>query len=213
MPMQIDTSALLRDHSDRLASTVENNSWHVAQSVMDHATATFEAARRLETLVDEPDLQQHVARFLRAVPAHCQRTRMDLLRAAALLHDIGKPQTLRRLPDGTTSCPQHAKVGAELLRGQRESLRAHGLTASDCEYVIDIVQRHHDMDAFVEANDDATQVLQRHHFLKGSGELAGDLMLFYLADLEGCRMAASEEEKNGARIARVQSVLSQLLQE
>lgn len=36
---------------------------------------------------------------------------------AALLHDIGKPATTQRAPDGRVSSPNHARVGASIARG------------------------------------------------------------------------------------------------
>jgi poly(A) polymerase len=46
-----------------------------------------------------------------------------VLRLAALLHDIGKPDTRRREPDGRVSFHHHEAVGAKLVRKRLRALR------------------------------------------------------------------------------------------
>jgi poly(A) polymerase len=46
-----------------------------------------------------------------------------VLRLAALLHDIGKPDTRRREPDGRVSFHHHEAVGAKLVRRRLRALR------------------------------------------------------------------------------------------
>ena len=59
-----------------------------------------------------------------------------MVRLAALLHDIGKPETRRVLPDGRVTFHHHDLAGAALARDRLSALRFPSAVVSDvCELV------------------------------------------------------------------------------
>jgi putative nucleotidyltransferase with HDIG domain len=63
------------------------------------------------------------------------------LRVAALLHDVGKPRTLRRV-DGRVEFPEHAAAGAAIARGLLRRLRASN---AETDRVSHLVAQHADV--------------------------------------------------------------------
>ena len=79
------------------------------------------------------DVFTHTAHVVEAMP------RDTLLRWAALLHDVGKPQTFYLDPDGRGHFPDHAKVGGEMA--DQILLRLKAPTALRSQ-VTDLISRH-----------------------------------------------------------------------
>lgn len=193
----LDIKALLRDPRiagagvlpiEAMDTAVENNPWHIHQTVWDHTVAVLAAASQIAdgTWPVLPDRGT-----ARAIQRHCSEaietvSRGDILRLCALFHDVGKPATLVRDSDGSTSCPGHAAVGADALQVDR-----HKLPVSDSEFDLlrSLVVLHHRPDDFIDpvsgaVDGDALATFERKH----EGAFC-DLLLFYLADLDGCRLA------------------------
>ncbi len=70
--------------------------------------------------------------------------RQDLvLRLAALLHDIGKPKTRSRLPDGRVAFHHHEVVGAKLARARLSALRYPREVVEDVSRLVELHLRFH----------------------------------------------------------------------
>lgn len=94
----------------RLNEVVESQDWHDDQSVFDHSIKTAQA---IDSIAEFDFLESEARQFLRnyldeMIGTH---TRLELLKFAALFHDIGKNETLYHKPNGDTSCPSHAVIG------------------------------------------------------------------------------------------------------
>jgi poly(A) polymerase len=66
-----------------------------------------------------------------------------VVRLAALLHDIGKPRTRRKLPDGRVTFHHHEVVGAAMARDRLRALRFPGAVVSDVSELIALHLRFH----------------------------------------------------------------------
>ncbi|HEU5473111.1 MAG TPA: CCA tRNA nucleotidyltransferase [Actinophytocola sp.] len=84
------------------AMRLEIDEHHQHKDVYQHSLVVLDQAIDLEEPDSEPDL---------------------VLRLAALLHDIGKPDTRRHIPDGGVSFHHHEVVGAKLTRKRLRALR------------------------------------------------------------------------------------------
>ncbi|HEV2778490.1 MAG TPA: CCA tRNA nucleotidyltransferase [Actinophytocola sp.] len=84
------------------AMRLEIDEHHQHKDVYQHSLVVLDQAVALEEPGSEPDL---------------------VLRLAALLHDIGKPDTRRHLPGGGVSFHHHEVVGAKLARRRLRELR------------------------------------------------------------------------------------------
>jgi poly(A) polymerase len=105
---------------------------------------------RLRLEVDEhfrhKDVYQHTLTVLARAIALEERygLRGDLVvRMAALLHDIGKPKTRRRLPGGKVAFYHHEVVGAVLARDRLSALRFPASVISDVSELIALHLRFH----------------------------------------------------------------------
>ncbi|MBE1466546.1 poly(A) polymerase [Kibdelosporangium phytohabitans] len=84
------------------AMRLEIDEHHQHKDVYQHSLVVLEQAIDLEADGSEPDL---------------------VLRLAALLHDIGKPDTRRHIPGGGVSFHHHEVVGAKMVRKRLRALR------------------------------------------------------------------------------------------
>jgi poly(A) polymerase len=66
-----------------------------------------------------------------------------VLRLAALLHDIGKPRTRSRLPDGRVAFHHHEVVGAQIARKRLAELRYSSQVVADVSRLIELHLRFH----------------------------------------------------------------------
>ena len=66
-----------------------------------------------------------------------------VLRLAALLHDIGKPKTRRRLPDGRVTFHHHEVVGAAMAKDRLKALRFPAAVVADVSELIALHLRFH----------------------------------------------------------------------
>jgi poly(A) polymerase len=66
-----------------------------------------------------------------------------VLRLAALLHDIGKPKTRSRLPDGRVAFHHHEVVGAKMARKRLTELRYSKEVVADVSRLIELHLRFH----------------------------------------------------------------------
>ena len=66
-----------------------------------------------------------------------------VLRLAALLHDIGKPKTRSRLPDGRVAFHHHEVVGAKMARKRLTALRFPKDVVNDVSRLVELHLRFH----------------------------------------------------------------------
>ncbi|HXW46703.1 MAG TPA: CCA tRNA nucleotidyltransferase [Streptosporangiaceae bacterium] len=66
-----------------------------------------------------------------------------ILRLAALLHDIGKPRTRSRLPDGRVAFHHHEVVGAKMARKRLSELRFSKEVVADVSRLVELHLRFH----------------------------------------------------------------------
>jgi poly(A) polymerase/tRNA nucleotidyltransferase (CCA-adding enzyme) len=116
-------------------------------------------------------LQQH---FVAPVGGH---NRAALLKFAALLHDVAKPQTKQHLPDGRVSFYGHQDIGAEIA-GQ--VARRFRLSRSDAAYVALVVREHMRPGQLRTAETLTKRAVVR--FFRDTGDAGPDVLLHELAD-------------------------------
>lgn len=106
------------------------------KTVLDHALATLEF---METTYgsDQPDLPPGAQSYLRKQTENF--TRWEILKLAAFLHDIGKPQARSVRENGTLCFHGHDLIGSRLVRhiGQR-----FGLTPQERSILARLVRHH-----------------------------------------------------------------------
>ncbi len=173
---------------DALDKTIENNDWHLKQSVLDHTLKVLESVDQSLSLEDrylsrlKPWKSLISAYMLADVGAH---PRLDLLKTCALLHDIGKPATIRVQPNGQTTCPNHANESRLLFEQRGDTLL---LSENERHYISQIVQKHHEADNFLETIGSQQSETALVSFLSVNSQIVLDLLFFYFFDFEGCRI-------------------------
>jgi len=139
---------------------------HRHKDVYLHTLAVVENAMELED--DEPDF---------------------VLRFAALMHDIGKPDTKELHPDGTVSFHHHDVVGARMTRHRMRDLRFDKQTTKD---VSELVRMHLRFHTYKQGWTDAAV----RRYVRDAGHLYGRLNALTRADV------TTGNPKRAARIQR-----------
>ena len=105
---------------------------------------------KLRLEVDEhfhhKDVYQHTLSVLRRAIALEGAYGLDRdlrVRLAALLHDIGKPKTRRRLPRGRVAFHHHEAVGRDMARDRLTALRFPTAVVADVATLVDLHLRFH----------------------------------------------------------------------
>src|SRR5215471_15423180 len=92
------------------------------------------------------DVYQHsltvLARATTLEPAYGLHNDL-VVRLAALLHDIGKPKTRRKLPDGRVAFHHHEEVGATMAKDRLTALRFPAAVVADVSELIKLHLRFH----------------------------------------------------------------------
>ena len=104
-------------------------------------------------------------------------TRISLMPLAALLHDIGKPETFKQGSDGRIRFWQHPQVGADITDHWLSRLRFSGQAR---QFVVTIV-RHH-MRPLLLAYQKTVSRRSIHRFLEATGQAAPAIAIFSLLD-------------------------------
>jgi len=153
---------------------VEKNSWHESQDVFVHILAVFAAFKKL--LPQYPNLKSRLSRKVGNL------TREEILTLMVIFHDVGKKYTLITYPDGTTMCPSHEDISAQLVLEQTKNL---GLSDGEKETISSLVALHGVVNnvSIVYENKNDTKLLEL--FSQKARGWNVELALFMLADLEG----------------------------
>ncbi len=85
------------------------------------------------------DVYEHIVRAVDAVPTNIEGA--DVLRLTMLLHDVGKPDSLKLDENGRGHFKGHAKIGAEMAKNILHRMKLDNKTLNT---VYDIIYRHSD---------------------------------------------------------------------
>jgi poly(A) polymerase len=120
-----------------------------------------------------------------------------VVRLAALLHDIGKPKTRSRLPDGRVAFHHHEAVGAAMARSRLKALRFPSAVVADVTTLIALHLRFHGYGPG-EWTDSAVR-----RYVRDAGPLATRLHVLTRAD------CTTRNKAKAARLARAQDGLEE----
>ncbi|MCX8127492.1 MAG: HD domain-containing protein [Synergistetes bacterium] len=155
--------------------------------VLNHSIKTLEAMEDLlcapPSWIDRSYLESKVGFF----------RRRDLLRIAALLHDVGKPFCFR-VKDGEVMFKGHQFIGSKIARGYSRALL---LGSREIDYISKLVYNHM-MPLFFLKREGAGRPWERSllSWLMKVGEDALSLLLLSIADLRATRgKKVSDEER------------------
>jgi tRNA nucleotidyltransferase/poly(A) polymerase len=109
------------------------------------------------------------------------RSKKGLLMFGALLHDIGKPETMTVGVDGYLHFYHHAKLGEELAWHSAKSLQ---LSNAESNWVKTVVAHHMDL-LFLINTDDKPSRQQIFRYFKKTGEVGVAIAILSLADTLG----------------------------
>jgi len=139
------------------------------------------------------DVYQHSLTVLRQAIELESRYGLErdlVTRLAALLHDIGKPATRRKLPDGRVAFHHHEIVGAKLARKRLTALRFPAAVISDVTTLVALHLRFHGY-----ADDEWTDSAVRR-YVTDAGPLLTRLHVLTRAD------CTTRNKQKAARLAR-----------
>jgi len=114
-----------------LKKVVENNLWHNEESVFDHTLSVLD---NLEKIIRNS--KKEIKEIL--IQIVDRNSRKNLLEVAALLHDIGKKETIISFND-VKKCPGHEKKGAKKAE---KILRRFALSKKEFKIITDIIRNH-----------------------------------------------------------------------
>ncbi len=166
-----------------LQGVVEHGSWHEHQDVFEHCIAVYAALEEQLAFKTVPAKNKVAAlRFLGEVVG--QKSRLENLKVATLLHDIAKPHTLIAAENGTAHCPGHEHIAAGMVHKFAD---VFDLDVADTSYVKNLVLHHGFISAIVAQAvakpDKATFFWDM--FVESVGSGAYELAIFMQADLQG----------------------------
>lgn len=95
-----------------LKAVVENNSWHIKQSVFDHSVKTFKSSEYVLSL--EYLKNKHLTNSLLDEKVG-KLTKRDCLKIAMLFHDVAKKICQIDNAEGKTSAPHHENIGSIIV--------------------------------------------------------------------------------------------------
>lgn len=114
-----------------LKNVVENNDWHHKENVFVHTISVLDNLKKALR-----DLNKETEQFLNKKIDNI--TRKDLLKTAALFHDIAKSETLIN-SNGSTLCPGHEGRGSIKAK---TILRRFKLSDKELKFILSIVKNH-----------------------------------------------------------------------
>ncbi|MDP3991184.1 MAG: HD domain-containing protein [Candidatus Nealsonbacteria bacterium] len=116
----------------QLEGVVENSPWHNKESVFDHTLSVLD---NLEKIIrnSKKKIKQALNKIID------KNSRKSLLCIAALLHDIGKKETIADLGGGARGCPGHEKKGAQKTK---KILNRFNLSPKELKIITDIAKNH-----------------------------------------------------------------------
>lgn len=190
----------------RLRDVIESQGWHDNQTVFDHS---IESAKALETIVGFDYLQDQDKETLvdylgGRLESH---TRLDLLRLATLLHDIGKLVSLQRNAEGSTNSPSHGIIGEWVAK---PIVDRFAISDAEKDFVLGLVSDHLVPSDLIEMsiNNGTTpdEVVELLYANRPTSTV--ELLLLGYADWLGCDVRESIRDEREKRISAVHTCLS-----
>lgn len=137
------------------------------------------------------------------------RRRLALLKVAALLHDVAKPETRAVQPDGRVRFFGHADLGADMARKIMRRLR---FSAKECTFVALLVAEHLRPVQLSQIGEAPTRrALYRFH--RELGDAALPVLLLALADAASARGASMSRDGWRRQVAYMNGLLVRSVQE
>lgn len=190
----------------QLKSVIESQGWHDNQTVFDHS---IESAKALEEIIrfdylaeqDRNTLIDYLNGKLET------QTRLDLLRLATLLHDIGKLISLQRNAEGNTSSPSHGIIGEWIAQPVVDKF---DLSDAEKKFVLGLISDHLVPSDLIEMstnnNTAPSEILQLLH--ANRPESTVELLLLGYADWLGCDVREPVRAERDKRVTVVHECLS-----
>jgi poly(A) polymerase/tRNA nucleotidyltransferase (CCA-adding enzyme) len=132
-------------------------------------------------------------------------SRAALLKFAALLHDIAKPETAERQPDGSITFYGHQEIGAERARVIARRLR---VSRADTGYVYTVVREH--MRPGQLRTNEVITLRAVARFFRDLGDAGPDVLVHELADHLATRGPTTSVAGWANHLAFVEAMLAQL---
>jgi putative nucleotidyltransferase with HDIG domain len=120
-------------------------------------------------------------------PVAGERKRLHIMRLAALLHDIGKPQT-RKVEKGRVSFHGHEHVGKQIVRGVAKMLK---LSTRESHMLEDMVQWHLRPGYLSNFKKPSERMVYR--YFRDAGQEAASIAIISLADQRSTRGPATTQ--------------------
>ena len=130
-------------------------------------------------------------------------TRRELLPLAALLHDVGKPQTVSVRPDGEPQFLGHEKCGAVQVE---HICRRLGFSRASRHFMVATVENHMRPFGLLRPGGDPVGMRAIGRYMKRTGQSARAVLLLHLADVRAARgpcLDASEYQRHVALVLHV----------
>ena len=122
---------------------------------------------------------------------------------AALLHDIGKPETASLRPDGNPQFLDHETVGANMVSSICRRLRFSGATRDFLSSVV----RHHMRPWTISPAGRMPSTRAIRKFRQRAGDAAVAVLVLHLADLRGARGFTLTTEEWDGRVELVRRMI------
>ena len=158
---------------------------------------TLETVNQLEKILDSSNQRQEITDYLNE-DVSSGRHRYELLKLAALMHDIGKPRTLR-VEKGKVSFHGHERVGVEMLKELAKKLKLSNNEMSLLKRLV----RFHLRPGYLANNPILTPRAKFRFFRDVSNEAIG-VLLISLADQRATRgiLATRKSRQRHERLIR-----------
>ena len=115
-----------------LKKVIENNPWHNKERVFEHSLSVL---NNLEKIIrnSKKEIRQALNKIVD------KNSRKSLLYISALLHDIGKTETIVDLGGGIRGCPGHEKEG---WRKAKKILKRFKISQEESKIITNIIKNH-----------------------------------------------------------------------
>ncbi len=175
--------------------TFEVNQYHHNRSVYAHTEHVVRVFSR-EFPAFSPVVLQHMGSAISGLP------KRDLFLIALVLHDIGKPLTIRT-DSGVTRCPDHERLGSYLVFCM---LRGMGMPLGQVRYISDVVA-YHGLVHRVIKHPTVDLDKDLYSIRSQTGDLFIDVVLSGYCDILGSDLLASDEGLYQRLVSRYRTLM------
>ena len=178
-----------------LKNIVENNAWHINDSVFDHTVNVLE---KLEELMNNAKYKIRI--YLNEKIDNYSKK--DILFLAALFHDIAKKETIKT-GGAITSCPNHEEEGSHKCKA---ILSRFDLSEKEKDVIVRIVRYHGEIHAIVDPENERLED-QYKEFRTKYHDILLELILLAMADISGCQLNENDPDEFNFRMNFYQNVI------